>query len=62
MQALLSRSRGRNASTLKPPYPFRPLAYKLTNGRLPIDLAPMFPYLVLIVLMNLVSRCMMWVY
>ena len=42
--------------------PFRPLAYKLTNGRLPIDLAPMFTYLVLIVLMNLVSRCMMWVY
>ena len=42
--------------------PFRPLAYKLTNGRLPIDLAPMFAYLVLIVLMNLVSRCMMWVY
>ena len=42
--------------------PFRPLAYKLTHGRLPIDLAPMFAYLVLIVLMNLVSRCMMWVY
>ena len=42
--------------------PFRPLAYKLTNGRLPIDLAPMFAYLVLIVLMNLGSRCMMWVY
>ena len=42
--------------------PFRPLAYKLTNGRLPIDLAPRFAYLVLIVLMNLVSRCMMWVY
>lgn len=42
--------------------PFRPLAYKLTNGRLPIDLAPMFAYLLLIVLMNLVSRCMMWVY
>ena len=42
--------------------PFRPLAYKLTNGRLPIDLAPMFTYLVLILLMNLVSRCMMWVY
>ena len=42
--------------------PFRPLAYKLTNGRLPIYLAPMFAYLVLIVLMNLVSRCMMWVY
>ena len=42
--------------------PFRPLAYKLTNGRLPIDLAPMFAYLVLIVLMNLLSRCMMLVY
>ena len=42
--------------------PFRPLAYKLTNGRLPIDLAPMFAYLVLIVLMNLVSRGLMWVY
>ena len=23
--------------------PFRPLAYRLTNGRLPIDLAPLFP-------------------
>lgn len=42
--------------------PFRPLAYKLTNGRLPIDLAPMFTYLVLIVLMNIVSRCMWLVY
>ena len=30
--------------------PFRPLAYKLTSGRLPIDLAPMFSYFVLMLL------------
>ena len=30
--------------------PFRPLAYKLTSGRMPIDLAPMICYFVLILL------------
>ena len=40
--------------------PFRPLAYKLTNGRLPIDLAPMFTYLLLALAMNLVNRCMVF--
>lgn len=40
--------------------PFRPLAYKLTNGRLPIDLAPMFTYLLLALAMNVVNRCMVF--
>ena len=35
--------------------PFRPLAYKLSNGRLPIDLAPLFSYFALVLLMRLVT-------
>lgn len=34
--------------------PFRPLAYKLTNGRLPIDLAPLFSYFAIMLLQRLV--------
>lgn len=35
--------------------PFRPLAYKLTNGRLPIDLAPLFSYFVIAILIRFVT-------
>ena len=34
--------------------PFRPLANKLTNGRLPIDLAPLFSYFAIMILQRLV--------
>jgi len=34
--------------------PFRPLAYKLTNGRLPIDLAPLFTYFAIMILQRVV--------
>ena len=40
--------------------PFRPLAYRLTNGRLPIDLAPLFTYFVLMILMRLVTYGMVY--
>ncbi len=40
--------------------PFRPLAYRLTNGRLPIDLAPLFAYFALIILQRLVAYGMMF--
>lgn len=40
--------------------PFRPLAYKLTNGRLPIDLAPLFTYFALMILMRLVTYGMVY--
>lgn len=42
--------------------PFRPLAYKLSGGRLPIDLAPLFSYFVLVILMRVVSYGMAYVY
>ena len=42
--------------------PFRPLAYKLSGGRLPIDLAPLFSYYVLMILMRVVSYGMAYVY
>ena len=42
--------------------PFRPLAYKLSGGRLPIDLAPLFSYFVLMILMRVVSYGMAFVY
>ncbi len=42
--------------------PFRPLAYKLSGGRLPIDLAPLFSYFVLMILMRVVSYGMAYVY
>ena len=42
--------------------PFRPLAYKLSGGRLPIDLAPLFSYFVLMILMRMVSYGMAYVY
>lgn len=41
--------------------PFRPLAYKLSGGRLPIDLAPLFSYFVLMILMRVVSYGMAYV-
>jgi uncharacterized protein YggT (Ycf19 family) len=41
--------------------PFRPLAYRITNGRLPIDLAPLFSYIALMILMRLVSYGMVYV-
>ncbi len=40
--------------------PFRPLAYRLTNGRLPIDLAPLFSYIALMILMRLVTYGMVY--
>lgn len=42
--------------------PFRPLAYKLSGGRLPIDLAPLFSYFMLMILMRVVSYGMAYVY
>ena len=42
--------------------PFRPLAYKLSGGRLPIDLALLFSYFVLMILMRVVSYGMAYVY
>ena len=42
--------------------PFRPLAYKLSGGRFPIDLAPLFSYFVLMILMRVVSYGMAYVY
>lgn len=42
--------------------PFRPLAYKLSGRRLPIDLAPLFSYFVLMILMRVVSYGMAYVY
>ena len=42
--------------------PFRPLASKLSGGRLPIDLAPLFSYFVLMILMRVVSYGMAYVY
>lgn len=42
--------------------PFRLLAYKLSGGRLPIDLAPLFSYFVLMILMRVVSYGMAYVY
>lgn len=42
--------------------PFRPLAYKLSGERLPIDLAPLFSYFVLMILMRVVSYGMAYVY
>ena len=42
--------------------PFRPLAYKLSGGRLPIDLAPLVSYFVLMILMRVVSYGMAYVY
>ncbi len=42
--------------------PFRPLAYKLSGGRLPIDLAPLFSYFVLMILMRVVSYGMAYMY
>lgn len=42
--------------------PFRPLAYKLTNGRLPIDLAPLFTYLVIMILQRLISYGMIFIW
>ncbi len=42
--------------------PFRPLAYRLSGGRLPIDLAPLFSYFVLMILMRVVSYGMAYVY
>ncbi len=42
--------------------PFRPLAYKLSNGRLPLDLAPLFSYFAIALLMRLCSYGMMFVY
>ena len=42
--------------------PYRPLAYKLSGGRLPIDLAPLFSYFVLMILMRVVSYGMAYVY
>ena len=42
--------------------PFRPLTYKLSGGRLPIDLAPLFSYFVLMILMRVVSYGMAYVY
>ena len=42
--------------------PFRPLAYKLSGGRLSIDLAPLFSYFVLMILMRVVSYGMAYVY
>ena len=41
--------------------PFRPLAYKLSGGRLPIDLARRFAYFVLMILMRVVSYGMAYV-
>lgn len=41
--------------------PFRPLAYRLTNGRMPLDLAPLFTYILLSLAMSLVNRCMVLV-
>lgn len=35
--------------------PFRPLAMRLTNGRLPIDLAPLFAFFALMLLQYLVN-------
>ena len=35
--------------------PFRPLAYRISNGRLPIDLAPLFSYIALMILLRRVS-------
>lgn len=44
--------------------PFRPLAYRLTNGRLPIDLAPLFAFLAIRILQWLLGvimmRLMLW--
>ena len=37
-------------------------AYKLSGGRLPIDLAPLFSYFVLMILMRVVSYGMAYVY
>ena len=42
--------------------PVRPLAYTLSGGRLPIDLAPLFSYFVLMILMRVVSYGMAYVY
>ena len=40
--------------------PFRPLAYKLTNGRLPIDLAPLFAFLAISILQRMVYAGMVY--
>lgn len=40
--------------------PFRPLAYKLTNGRLPIDLAPLFAFLVISILQRALYAVMVY--
>ena len=40
--------------------PFRPLAYRISNGRLPIDLAPLFSYIALMILMRLVAYGMVY--
>lgn len=40
--------------------PFRPLAYRLTNGRLPIDLAPLFAFLAISILQRMVYAGMVY--
>ena len=39
--------------------PFRPLAYRLSKGRLPIDLAPLFAFLAITLLQRLVYAGML---
>ena len=41
--------------------PFRPLAYRLTNGRLPLDLAPLFAFLAIRILQRLLYTLMAYV-
>ena len=38
--------------------PFRPLAYRLTNGRLPRDLAPLFAFFAIHILQQLLYKLM----
>ena len=40
--------------------PFRPLAYRLTNGRLPIDLAPLFAFFAISLLQRMVYAGMVY--
>ena len=41
--------------------PFRPLAYRLTNGRLPLDLAPLFAFFAIRILQRLLYTLMAYV-
>ena len=42
--------------------PFRPLAYRLSGGRLPIDLAPLFTFFAIMLLQRLVYAGMAYLW